>query len=91
MASFDAKTPRPAQSFTDLKTYSERTGQDRHSRMIDWSIFRPFQREALQVLRVECDVVYLTSLAPMSYFPPRSPRWPKKSAFPQNRPVASGA
>jgi hypothetical protein len=40
VASFDAKTPRPAQAFTDLKTYSERTGQDRHSRMIDWSIFR---------------------------------------------------
>jgi hypothetical protein len=40
VASFDAKAPRPAQSFTDLETYSERTGQDRHSRMIDWSIFR---------------------------------------------------
>jgi hypothetical protein len=37
---YDARAPRPIQSFADLKTYSERTGQDRHSQMIDWSIFR---------------------------------------------------
>jgi hypothetical protein len=28
------------QSFADLKGYADRTGQDRHSRMVDWSIFR---------------------------------------------------
>jgi hypothetical protein len=37
---YDARTPRPVQSFADLKTYSERTGHDRHSKMIDWSSFR---------------------------------------------------
>ena len=39
-ATYDSRAARPAQSFADLKTYSDRTGQDRHSRMIDWSIFR---------------------------------------------------
>jgi hypothetical protein len=38
--SYEARGARPVQSFADLKTYSDRTGQDRHSRMIDWSIFR---------------------------------------------------
>ena len=56
-SSFDAKTPRPVQSFTDLKTYSERTGQDRHSRMIDWSIFRkaspPAQGDPTRLYRPE--------------------------------------
>jgi hypothetical protein len=37
---YDARAPRPVQSFADLKAYADRTGQDRHSRMIDWSIFR---------------------------------------------------
>jgi hypothetical protein len=37
---YDSRATRPVQSFADLKTYSDRTGQDRHSRMIDWSIFR---------------------------------------------------
>ena len=37
---YDSRAARPVQSFADLKTYSDRTGQDRHSRMIDWSIFR---------------------------------------------------
>src|SRR4051812_24926134 len=39
-ASYDSRAARPVQSFADLKTYSDRTGQDGHSRMIDWSIFR---------------------------------------------------
>jgi len=39
-ANYDARAARPIQSFADLKTYSDRTGQDRHSRMVDWSIFR---------------------------------------------------
>jgi hypothetical protein len=39
-ANYDARVPRPIQSFADLKTYADRTAQDRHSRMIDWSIFR---------------------------------------------------
>jgi hypothetical protein len=37
---YDSRAARPVQSFADLKTYSDRTGQDSHSRMIDWSIFR---------------------------------------------------
>jgi hypothetical protein len=37
---YDSRAARPVQSFADLKTYSDRTVQDRHSRMIDWSIFR---------------------------------------------------
>ena len=37
---FDSRAARPVQSFADLKTYADRTGQDRHSRMIDWTIFR---------------------------------------------------
>jgi hypothetical protein len=39
-AAYDARAARPVQSFADLKTYSERTARDRHSRTIDWSIFR---------------------------------------------------
>jgi hypothetical protein len=39
-ASYDSRTARPVQSFGDLKSYSDKTGQDRHSRMIDWSVFR---------------------------------------------------
>ena len=39
-ADYDARAARPVQSFPTLKTYSERTGQDSHSRMVDWSIFR---------------------------------------------------
>jgi hypothetical protein len=39
-ADYNARAARPVQSFPSLKTYSERTGQDSHSRMIDWSIFR---------------------------------------------------
>ena len=37
---YDSRAARPVQSFADLTTYADRTGQDRHSRMIDWSIFR---------------------------------------------------
>ena len=40
VATYDSRAARPVQSFSDLKTYSARTGQDTHSRMIDWSIFR---------------------------------------------------
>jgi hypothetical protein len=39
-ADSSSRSARPVQSFADLKTNSDRTGQDRHSRMIDWSIFR---------------------------------------------------
>ncbi len=39
-ANYDARAARPVQSFADLKTYADRTGQDRHSRTIEWSIFR---------------------------------------------------
>lgn len=39
-ANYDARAARPAQSFVDLKGYADRTGRDRHSRMIGWSIFR---------------------------------------------------
>ena len=38
--SYDARAARPVQSFASLETYSGRTGQDRHSRVIEWSIFR---------------------------------------------------
>jgi hypothetical protein len=37
---YDARAARPILSFGDLASYSARTGQDRHSRLIDWSIFR---------------------------------------------------
>lgn len=40
VANYDARAPRPPQTFANLKAYSDRTGQDRHSRMVDWSIFR---------------------------------------------------
>jgi len=39
-ANYDARAARPVQSFADLKSYSDRTGQDRHSRTLEWSIFR---------------------------------------------------
>jgi hypothetical protein len=39
-ADYNARAARPVQSFAALKSYSERTGQDSHSRMLDWSIFR---------------------------------------------------
>ena len=39
-ATYDSRAARPVQSFADLKAYSDGTGQDRHSRMIEWSIFR---------------------------------------------------
>jgi hypothetical protein len=44
-------------SFSSLKTYSERTGQDSHSRMIEWSIFRkagpPVKGEPTRLYRPE--------------------------------------
>jgi hypothetical protein len=39
-ADYDARGARPVQSFSTLKEYSERTRQDSHSRMVDWSVFR---------------------------------------------------
>jgi len=39
-ANDDSRAAHPVQSFANLETYSGRTGQDRHSRMIDGSIFR---------------------------------------------------
>ena len=39
-ADYNARAARPVQSFAALKAYSDRTGQDSHSRMVDWSIFR---------------------------------------------------
>jgi hypothetical protein len=39
-ANYDARGPRPVQSFPSLRAYADRTGQDTHSRMIDWSVFR---------------------------------------------------
>ena len=38
-ADYNARGARPAQTFASLSSYAERTGQDSHSRMIDWSIF----------------------------------------------------
>ena len=39
-ADYSAQAQRPAQSFPTLNSYTARTGQDSHSRMVDWSIFR---------------------------------------------------
>jgi len=39
-ADYGARSPRPAKSFPTLKDYSEQTGQDSHSRMVDWSVFQ---------------------------------------------------
>ena len=39
-ANYEARGPRPVQSFPSLKAYADRTGQDTHSRMIEWSVFR---------------------------------------------------
>jgi len=54
---YDARAARPVQSFADLKTYADRTGQDRHSRMIDWSIFRkaspPAKGDPMRLYRPE--------------------------------------
>ena len=56
-ADYGARAQRPVQSFPTLKAYSERTGQDSHSRMVDWSIFRkatpPIQNEPTRLYRPE--------------------------------------
>ena len=39
-ADYGARGERPIQSFPTLKAYADRTGQDSHSRMVDWSVFR---------------------------------------------------
>jgi hypothetical protein len=56
-ADYGARGARPVQSFSTLKAYAERTGQDSHSRMIDWSIFRkaapPIQGEPTRLYRPE--------------------------------------
>jgi hypothetical protein len=39
-ADYVAQTERPVQSFPSLQTYAGKTGQDTHSVMIDWSVFR---------------------------------------------------
>jgi hypothetical protein len=56
-ADYTAKTPRPVQSFPSLNAYAERTGQDSHSRMVDWSIFRmanpPVRSEPTRIYRPE--------------------------------------
>ena len=47
----------PCSRLPTLKTYSERTGQDSHSRMVDWSIFRkaspPAQGDPTRLYRPE--------------------------------------
>jgi hypothetical protein len=54
-ADYGAQSPRPVQSAPALKDYAERTGQDSHSRMIDWSIFRkaspPLQGDPTRLYR----------------------------------------
>ena len=39
-ADYDARAVRPVQSFPTLKDYAKQTGWDKHSRMIDWSVFK---------------------------------------------------
>jgi hypothetical protein len=54
---YDARAARPVQSFATLQAYSERTRQDSHSRIVDWSIFRkaspPEQGEPTRLYRPE--------------------------------------
>jgi hypothetical protein len=56
-ADYTAKGERPAQSFPTLKACADRTGQDSHSRMIDWSTFRkasaPSPGDATRIYRPE--------------------------------------
>ena len=57
VADYDARAQRPSQSFPTLKAYSDRTGQDSHSRMVDWSVFRkasaPVRGEPTRLYRPE--------------------------------------
>lgn len=56
-ANYDVRAQRPSQSFPALKAYSDRTGQDTHSRMVDWSVFRkasaPVRGEPTRLYRPE--------------------------------------
>jgi len=56
-ADYSARAERPAQSFSTLSAYAEKTGQDAHSRMVDWAIFRqarpPAQGDPTRVYRPE--------------------------------------
>jgi hypothetical protein len=56
-ANYDARAARPVQSFPTLQAYSERTGQDSHSRIVDWSIFKkaspPARGEPTRLYRPE--------------------------------------
>jgi len=56
-ADYGARGERPLQSFPTLAAYSSRTGQDTHSRMVDWSIFRqarpPAQGDPTRLYRPE--------------------------------------
>jgi hypothetical protein len=66
-AEYDARSPRPVKSFSTLKDYSAQTGQDSHSRMVDWSVFRkagpPLKGDPTRLYRPED---YDFSLAPNS-------------------------
>lgn len=37
---YEARSERPLQSFPSLQAYADATGQDRNSRMVDWSVFK---------------------------------------------------
>ena len=54
---YDARAARPVQSFATLQAYSERTAQDSHSRIVDWSVFRkaspPARGEPTRLYRPE--------------------------------------
>ena len=39
-ADYSTRAERPVQSFATLQAYAARTGQDTHSRMVDWAIFQ---------------------------------------------------
>jgi hypothetical protein len=56
-ADYSPRGERPVLSFPTLKAYSEKTGQDSHSRLIDWSIFRkaspPASGEPTRIYRPE--------------------------------------
>ena len=57
VADYSARGERPLRSFSALAAYAEQTGQDSHSRMVDWSIFRqarpPAQSDPTHVYRPE--------------------------------------
>lgn len=54
-ANYDARAERPVRAFAALQDYAQQTGNDTHSVMLDWSIFRkaapPAQDEPTRVYR----------------------------------------